>query len=380
MSDMSEAATARQDAAAVARAATGAQPADAAKAKILLVDDEQKSLYALEQLLAPLGDELLTAPSGEEALKLALKHDFAVILLDVRMPGIDGFETAQMIRGRERSRLTPIIFLTAAADEMTSMFRGYEVGAVDFLMKPVVPEVLLSKVAVFVELHRKSQRLLESEEKLRRLAAHLVTIREEERAHIAREIHDELGQVLTGLKMEVTWLAKRLKEKALLDKTDTICSLIDSTVQTVRKIATGLRPEVLDDMGLVAAIGWQAKEFQKRTGIRCRAKLPPETLRPQIDIATTVFRIFQEILTNVARHSRATRVDIDLDISDERVALVVVDNGVGIPDAELHAKKSLGLLGMQERALLFGGEVSLNGTPGHGTRVAVTIPIAGNRP
>jgi signal transduction histidine kinase len=372
MSDMSEAAAGHRPAEGVA-----AQPgaAAAAKAKILLVDDEHKSLYALEQLLAPLGDELLTAASGEEALKLALKHDFAVILLDVRMPGIDGFETAQMIRGRERSRLTPIIFLTAAADEMTSMFRGYEVGAVDFLMKPVVPEVLLSKVSVFVELHRKSERLKESEDKLRRLAAHLISIREEERAHIAREIHDELGQVLTGLKMEVTQLAKRLKEKELLEKTDSMCSLIDSTVQTVRKIATGLRPEMLDDMGLVAAVGWQAKEFQKRTGIRCRTKLPPETAKPQIDIATTVFRIFQEILTNVARHSRATRVDIDLDISEERVALVVVDNGVGIPDAELHAKKSLGLLGMQERALLFGGDVHLTGTPGHGTRVAVTIPI-----
>ena len=147
-----------------------------------------------------------------------------MILLDVRMPGIDGFETAQMIRGRERSRLTPIIFLTAAADEMTSMFRGYEVGAVDYLMKPVVPEVLRSKVAVFVEMHRKRERLRESEEKLRRLAAHLVTIREEERAHIAREIHDELGQVLTGLKMEVTWLAKRLNDSALIEKTDSICS------------------------------------------------------------------------------------------------------------------------------------------------------------
>src|SRR5439155_3574585 len=135
------------------------------------------------------------------------------------------------IRGRERSRLTPIIFLTAAADEMTSMFRGYEVGAVDFLMKPVVPEVLTSKVAVFVELHRKSQRLRESEEKLRRLAAHLVTVREEERANIAREIHDELGQVLTGLKMEVTWLAKGLREKPLIENTDSMGKVIDTTAQ-----------------------------------------------------------------------------------------------------------------------------------------------------
>ena len=120
--------------------------ADAApQAKILVVDDEPKSLFALQELLSQLGQNLMIAQSGEEALRLALKNDFAVILLDVRMPGIDGFETARLIRSRERSRLTPIIFLTAAADEMTSMFRGYEVGAVDYRMKPVVPEILASE-------------------------------------------------------------------------------------------------------------------------------------------------------------------------------------------------------------------------------------------
>src|SRR3954466_6733246 len=346
----------------------------APQAKILLVDDEPKSLFALQELLSTLGQNLMIAQSGEEALRLALRNDFAVILLDVRMPGIDGFETARMIRNRERSRLTPIIFLTAAADEMSSMFRGYEAGAVDYLQKPVVPEILKAKVAVFVELFRKSERLRESEDKLRRLAAHLISVREEERAHIAREIHDELGQVLTGLKMEVTWLAKRLREKPLIEKTDSMCKLIDTTVQTVRKIATGLRPEMLDDMGLIAAVGWQAKEFQKRTGIRCRAKLPPE-VKLDIDVSTTMFRIFQEILTNVARHSRATRVDMELTIAEDHVALDVVDNGVGIADSDLNGKKSLGLLGMHERALLFGGEVKITGTPGHGTRVSVNIPI-----
>jgi len=351
-----------------------AQARASSKANILLVDDEQKSLYALQELLSTLGENLMTAASGEEALKLALKNDFAVILLDVRMPGIDGFETARLIRSRERSKSTPLIFLTAAADEMASMFRGYEVGAVDYLMKPVVPEVLKSKVAVFVELHRKSERLKESEEKLRRLAAHLISVREEERAHIAREIHDELGQVLTGIKMEVGWLAKRLKEPALLEKTDSMGKLIDSTVQTVRKIATGLRPEMLDDMGLVAAVGWQAKEFQKRTGIRCRAKLPPES-KFDIDISTTAFRIFQEILTNVARHSRATRVDIDLQVTDEALTLEVTDNGVGIAEGVQNGRKSLGLLGMQERAMLFGGTVSVTGQPGQGTRVSVIIPM-----
>jgi signal transduction histidine kinase len=350
----------------------------APQAKILVVDDEPKSLFALQELLSQLGQNLMIAQSGEEALRLALRNDFAVMLLDVRMPGIDGFETARLIRSRERSRLTPIIFLTAAADEMTSMFRGYEVGAVDYLMKPVVPEVLKSKVSVFVELHMKSERLKESEDKLRRLAAHLISIREEERAHIAREIHDELGQVLTGIKMEVGWLAKRLKEPALLEKTDSMSKLIDSTVQTVRKIATGLRPEMLDDMGLIAAVAWQAKDFQKRTGIRCRTKLPAET-KLDLELSPAAFRIFQEILTNVARHSRATRVDIELELAAEALRLEVVDNGVGIPNSDLNGRKSLGLLGMRERALLFGGEVSIMGTPGQGTRVSVSIPTTRSR-
>jgi signal transduction histidine kinase len=183
--------------------------------------------------------------------------------------------------------------------------------------------------------------------------------------------------VLTGIKMEVGWLAKRLKEPALLEKTDSMSRLIDSTVQTVRKIATGLRPEMLDDMGLVAAVGWQAKDFQKRTGIRCRVKLPPETTKLDIDVSTTTFRIFQEILTNVARHSRATRVDIELGVDEDQLRLEVADNGVGIAQDEVNGKKSLGLLGMHERALLFGGEVSITGGPGHGTRVAVTIPTRG---
>ena len=355
-------------------AAAPEAPAGSARAKILVVDDEPKSLYALQELLSSLEQNLMVAQSGEEALKLALKHDFAVILLDVRMPGLDGFETAKLIRGRDRSKQTPIIFLTAQADEMNSMFRGYAVGAVDYLMKPVVPEVLKSKVSIFVELHMKSERLRESEDKLRRLAAHLISVREEERAHIAREIHDELGQVLTGIKMEVGWLQKRIKEPLLLEKCDSMAKLIDSTVQTVRKIATGLRPEMLDDMGLVAAVGWQAKEFQKRTGIRCRAKLPPES-KYDLEISTCVFRIFQEILTNVARHARATRVDVELSVSDDRFNLEVIDNGVGIADSDLNGRKSLGLLGMQERAMLFGGEVGITGTPGQGTRVSVSIPI-----
>jgi signal transduction histidine kinase len=346
------------------------------KVNILLVDDDPKNLFALRELLGGLKQNLISAPSGEEALRVAMKNDLAVILLDVRMPGIDGFETARLMRERERSRLTPIVFLTAAAEEVDSVFRGYEVGAVDYLIKPIVPEVLKSKVSVFVELARKSVQLAESEQKLRALAAHLISVREEERGHIAREIHDELGQVLTGLKMEVAWLARRLNadQQPLVEKTETMGRLIDQTVQTVRKISTGLRPEVLDEMGLVAAIGWQAKEFQKRTGIRCRLNLPQEIGGLEGEVSTTMFRVFQEILTNVARHSRATRVDVDLKSEVAGLVLEVADNGIGT--GEHNGRRSLGLLGMQERALRLGGEVSIGSTPGHGTRVVVTIPAA----
>lgn len=361
---------------------------NAPKANLLLVDDERRNLVALRELLSGEDRELLLARSGEEALRHALQLDFAVVLLDVRMPGMDGFETARLLRSRERSRLTPIIFLTAAADELESVFRGYEVGAVDYLVKPLVPEVLRSKVAVFVDLHRKSaelareigerrlaeQRLRESEERLRALATHLQSVREEERANIAREIHDELGQVLTGLKMDVTWLAARLAEPQLLEKAEAMSGLIESTIRAVRRISTGLRPEVLDDMGLVAGIDWQAKEFQKRTGIRCRVKLPPESTAFGNELSINTFRIFQEILTNVARHANATRVDIELSAAEGRLRLAVADNGVGIAAEQANGGRSLGLLGMQERALRLGGEVNISGAPGKGTRVTLAVP------
>ena len=145
-----------------------------------------------------------------------------------------------------------------------------------------------------------------------------------------------------------------------------------------KKIASGLRPEILDEMGLVAAIDWQAKDFQKRTGIRTRVALPPEGIKLDLERSTTTFRIFQEILTNVARHAHASRVDVRFDVTDAYMTLEVADNGVGIPEAKLNGK-SLGLLGIQERALHFNGDVAISGAAGQGTKVTVSIPLAGAR-
>jgi signal transduction histidine kinase len=360
------------------------------RSSVLVVEDDPTMLLALGELLTTPGRVIVTARSGAEALRHVLEQDFAVILLDVRMPDMDGIATAKLIRKRERSRDTPIIFLTGANEDPVSRARGYEVGAVDYLIKPLVPEVLKSKVAVFIELDRYNaalakesgdrklieENLRKSEERLRQYAGHIQSIREEERASIAREVHDELGQALTALKMDLLWIEKRLPadSDAPTEKIKSMFEMIDSTIQSVRKISSGLRPQVLDDAGLIGALKWQAREFQMRTGVRCNLDLAIDDIVLEQDRATAVFRIFQEVLTNVARHAKATRVDVELGVAGEHLVLKIADNGRGISDAELKSPKSLGILGIRERALLAGGSVEITGGEA-GTAVTLRIPL-----
>jgi signal transduction histidine kinase len=360
-------------------------------ASVLIVDDDRGSLMALQEVLRTVGAKLVTATSGEQALRSVLEEDFAAILMDVHMPGIDGFTTAKLIRERKRSRHTPIIFLTAAQEDVAAMFRGYEAGAVDYIVKPVVPEVLRSKLSVFIGLHDMNsmlsaelaerslteQRLRSSEENLRALAAHLQSVREEERIHIAREIHDELGQALTGLKIDLNGLVKCFdtEEPSVMHEKAKVMALnIDRIIQSVRRIASGLRPEVLDEIGLAAAVEWQAREFQRRTGIRCQVTIPAGFTDPDKDRSTALFRIFQELLTNVARHANATRVKVALS-EGEKLLLCVEDNGRGIKEEQHRGSKSLGLLGLRERVQPFGGSLEIRGVEGKGTRVTVEIPL-----
>ena len=358
------------------------------------MDDDPKSLLAIEALLSGSGSSVnvVTASSGEDALRRVLERDFAVILLDARMPGIDGFATARLIHARDRSRHTPIIFLTGEYDDARSIFRGYEAGAVDYIVKPPVPEMLRSKISVFVELHNKSaalhREILEreriegelraSEESLRALAARLQSVREEESTRIAREIHDELGQALTGLKMDLTWFARRatVGQRVFEQKLQSMFELIDDTIRAVKRIASGLRSEALDQLGLLAAIGWHARDFQARTGIRCKISLPEEALVLDPERATAVFRICQEMLTNVARHARATKVEVVMELVGGRLELAVRDNGRGIAAEHARSSRSFGLMGMRERALLLGGEIRIEGERGKGTSASLSIPVS----
>ncbi len=222
--------------------------------------------------------------------------------------------------------------------------------------------------------------LRENEQKLRALAAQLQKVREEESLRIAREIHDEMGQAMTSLKIDLLWLEKKLSNsekriEPLLSKLQSMVEVTDSAIKSVRRICTELRPRILDDLGLGAAIEWQAREFEKRTGISCELQMPKQPPALSEDRATAIFRILQEILTNVARHARATRVLIQLRQAAGNITLIVHDNGCGIEEIKLNGTKSLGLLGMRERALAVGGHINIVGAPGKGTSVSVRIPL-----
>ncbi len=224
--------------------------------------------------------------------------------------------------------------------------------------------------------------LRNSREQLRNLSKHLQAAREEERTSVAREIHDELGQDMTALKLDLAWLEESLLEsgeveakEAHLAKVRSMESLVDAMIHTVRKIMTQLRPVLLDSLGLTPAMEWQAEEFEGRTGIVCRFRSGPPDVELDRDRSTALFRIFQETLTNITRHAGASEVSVTLTRQNRGVELVVRDNGCGIAPKDLAKEHSFGLIGMRERALMFGGDVQIAGSEGGGTTVTVRMPL-----
>ncbi|RJF94991.1 response regulator [Noviherbaspirillum saxi] len=386
--------------------------------KVLLVNDDPASLLALASLLTERdGYEVITARSGEEALRKVLTNDFAVILLDVSMPSMDGFETAEAIHSHPRSSAVPIIFVTAHyADEMNRL-KGYQRGAVDYLFTPIIPQILQTKVAVFVELAKKNlqlqhqkqefeqlnldlkeqrkqdlehinerrlaeEALRQSQEELRQLASYQERIKEDERKRIAREIHDELGQNLLALRIDIAMLHARTgaTHPKLNKKVHSVLDHIDSTMKAMRAIINNLRPTVLD-LGLNAAIEWQVKEFQRRTSIACALMMPEAELVMDDGRATALFRILQESLNNVFRHARATKATITLTHTGSRLYMSVADNGVGIFPGCRRKANSFGLVGIKERVSTLGGDFEIDTGEEAGTTLTVSIPLddtAGN--
>jgi PAS domain S-box-containing protein len=230
---------------------------------------------------------------------------------------------------------------------------------------------------------RYEDELATASERLRALAARVDATSEREKTLLAREIHDVLGQELTGLKMDTGWLLRALERSELapaaraplVERLQAMAKQLDGAVQSVRRIATGLRPGVLDDLGLVAAIEWQSRQFEQRSGLRVELALPAERLAVERERATAIYRILQELLTNVARHARARELKIHLAPLRDALVLEVQDDGAGILPAQLEGAGSLGILGMRERAALFGGSLHITGAPGAGTRAVLRMPL-----
>jgi PAS domain S-box-containing protein len=228
---------------------------------------------------------------------------------------------------------------------------------------------------------RTSEELLASQEQLRDLAHRLRSVREQERTLMARRIHDELGQALSALHLDVAWLRARLSDEdvVLEEKTRSMAALIETSIGRVRSLATELRPAVLDSLGLLAAIEWETQQFTRRTGIPCGHELPPDPPAVDADRSTDVFRILQEALTNVARHAGASEVVVALRFWRNELQLSVSDDGRGITAAEVASPQALGLVGMRERALLWDGAVEWRARDGGGTVVNLRLPLASGR-
>jgi len=265
-----------------------------------------------------------------------------------------------------------------AAGEMSARtgldYRGGELGQ----LAKTFDEMATALEQRQTERERAETELKRSQELFRSLSAHLQMIREDERTRIARKIHDDLGQALTALKIDLSWLNKKLAndQDLIREKLQSMVTLINETIETVHNVSEDLRPGILDDFGLSAAIEWQAEEFQKRTGMECRTSLAPDEFDLNKEKSTNLFRIVQESLTNVIRHANATKVEINLHEKDGILLLEVADNGKGITRAAISNPKSFGLIGIKERVHSLGGEVHIVGTPDEGTRLTVKMPIS----
>ena len=239
------------------------------------------------------------------------------------------------------------------------------------------PERILGAMLDITEREKAAELLQKSYKDIRQLASNLQSIREEERTSIAREIHDELGQQLTGLKMDIYWLSRKINttDNEIAAKLKESIELINATVATVRKIATDLRPSILDDLGLIAALEWQGEEFEKRSGTRVEFNNMAGDVLLKPDAVTAIFRIYQELLTNVARHANASLVKVLLQKKDNSVFLSLTDNGTGFNTETISQKKTLGLLGIKERTLILGGTYEFKSRPGEGSETIISIPL-----
>lgn len=368
--------------------------------EVLIVEDSLESARFLAEVLSREGYSVRQALDGQLALLSVQAKAPDLILLDIRMPVMDGFEVCRRLKANQQTADIPVIFLSALKD-MEVVVQGFGLGAVDYVSKPYHAEEILARVHTQLELRRLRMQLeqmvaartvqlldeiaerkqaelllLAARQKQRELSGHLEDVREQERARIARELHDELGQALTVLRIDLVRLANRtdLSPEQISDKLNAGIAMLDQIADTTRSISENLRPGMLDVLGLAAAIEHHVNTFSQTTGVSCTLSMNQAEFVLDNRISTAIFRLLQESLTNVARHAWAKKVEVQLVGLEKEILLVVQDDGVGIQESTSAKRSSYGMLGMRERVALLGGTLLVESEPGQGTRIEASIP------
>jgi signal transduction histidine kinase len=401
--------------------------------KILAVDDNPENLIIIKAMINetfPMA-KVITTISGKTGIELAKNHLPDIVLLDVVMPEMDGFEVCKALKSDVNLNDIPVVFVTAIRDEVECRVRGLDAGADAFLAKPVEICELIAQIRAmlkvrFANLIRRDETrklaelvsdrtrelernnlatlnlledlknenearkkteaaLIETQDKLKKFAAHLQYVREEERISLAREIHDELGQILVAIKIEMGILIQNVKHgeeghrdewlKRLLH----LSGMVNDTIHSSRRIMTDLRPAMLDFLGFIEAGRQHLMKFGERFQIECNFINDLSDVEIDMQKSVALFRILQESLNNIAKHARATEVTVHIGRNEELMFLEITDNGKGFDLGQMRRMDSYGVLGMMERALLLEGDFNINSSPGEGTKVRVEMPFLNDK-
>jgi signal transduction histidine kinase len=354
---------------------------------ILIVDDIPSNLTYLKIILKGIEANLIEAESGMEALKKTEGVLLSLAILDVQMAGMNGYELAVKLNESRSTDSVPIIFLTAAFPNNEQILTGYESGAVDYIIKPLNRKILTSKVNIFLQLFLQKQLIVESHEELQRselelqkakeqlelLNFHIINAREEERAAISLLIHDELGQALTALKIDLSWVGKNIDNELTPLKLEKMIGATNNIIRKVQRISSELHPKLLTDLGLADAIEWFCGEMRERSGLKFKLSLQ-EAERNVFKTDLALFRILQEALTNVVRHAQATMVSVTINHVLGGTWMTISDDGIGCTPGILESSNSMGLFGMKERARQCYGTLKLESNHPSGTTVKVFLP------
>lgn len=343
-----------------------------AKINLLLIEDSREDaeliLYEIEKGgFDPVYKIICTLSELQEELPA---QNWDLILCDYILPGFSGIEAIEMIK--KSHSLIPIILVSGHVGEEKAV-EAMQSGASDYILKDSLIRLVPAIKREIAEY--KSRKA--SSERANYLSRRLETIREAERKEIARNLHDDLGQILTAAKMEISLLEKKIisLDPDVKEKTKPIRELVDHSIDSVQRISSDLRPSILDDIGLIEALKWQLKQYRERTGLKLKIVLPDKNPDIPVEQSVSVFRIIQEALTNIARHSKATEAQLIIKLNIKEFSVLIKDNGVGISDEMIESSESLGLASMKERVFHWNGEMQISGIKDQGSNIQIRFKL-----